>query len=140
MTLFDTNILVYAHDISENEKRNKGLHLMESVFAGEREGIVTNQILAELFHVLTGSMKKSIDVKKAQEIVNAIISSDSWKKINYSHKTVKRAVNYVEEFNLHFWDALISATMIENNIFTIYTENEKDFKKIPGIKVINPFS
>jgi hypothetical protein len=29
--------------------------------------------------------------------------------------------------------------MKENGIDTIITENEKDFKKIPGIKVINPF-
>jgi predicted nucleic acid-binding protein len=28
--------------------------------------------------------------------------------------------------------------MKENGINKIYTENEKDFKKIPGIKVINP--
>jgi predicted nucleic acid-binding protein len=29
--------------------------------------------------------------------------------------------------------------MKENNVYTIVTENEKDFKKIKGIKVINPF-
>jgi predicted nucleic acid-binding protein len=29
--------------------------------------------------------------------------------------------------------------MLENNITTIYSENEKDFKKIKELKVINPF-
>jgi len=30
--------------------------------------------------------------------------------------------------------------MLENGIRTIYTENTMDFKKISGIKVINPFN
>lgn len=37
-----------------------------------------------------------------------------------------------------FWDALIAETMKENGIVKIYTENEQDFMKIPGIKVVNP--
>ncbi len=38
-----------------------------------------------------------------------------------------------------FWDALIAETMLENGVSTIYTENEKDFKKMRGINAINPF-
>jgi predicted nucleic acid-binding protein len=41
-------------------------------------------------------------------------------------------------YEVHYWDALIAATMRENNIFCIYTENG-DFKSIPWLKVINPF-
>ncbi len=29
--------------------------------------------------------------------------------------------------------------MLENGIDTIYTENVKDFEKIPGIRAVNPF-
>jgi hypothetical protein len=29
--------------------------------------------------------------------------------------------------------------MLEHDIHTIVTENERDFKKIPGITVVNPF-
>jgi predicted nucleic acid-binding protein len=36
-------------------------------------------------------------------------------------------------------DALIAACMLENGIEIIVTENERDFKRIPGITVINPF-
>jgi len=38
-----------------------------------------------------------------------------------------------------FWDALIAACMLENGISTIVTENEADFKRIPGITTSNPF-
>jgi hypothetical protein len=29
--------------------------------------------------------------------------------------------------------------MVENEIKTIVTENEKDFKRVPGIRIFNPF-
>ncbi len=38
---------------------------------------------------------------------------------------------------MSFWDSLLAATMKENNIFNIYTENIKDFK-VPWINAINP--
>ncbi len=34
-------------------------------------------------------------------------------------------------------DAVIAASMLENNIETIYTDNEKDFRKVLGLEVIN---
>ncbi|WP_346866156.1 hypothetical protein [Methanocalculus sp. MSAO_Arc2] len=43
-----------------------------------------------------------------------------------------------ERYKLHFWDALLVATMLENHIHVIYTE-AAHFKRIPGITVVNPF-
>ena len=44
----------------------------------------------------------------------------------------------VKKLKLHFWDALIAATMIKHGIRVIYTENVKDFAKLREIKAINP--
>jgi len=38
------------------------------------------------------------------------------------------------------FDLFLAATMFDNGVRTIYTENEGDFKGLPGIEVINPFS
>ena len=138
MKLFDTNIIVYAYDELEVEKRKKCLSLLQPIFEGKGKGYVTNQILGETFIVLTKHMKMPSSIEDAKDIIELFISSNNWVKINYDYKTVKKAVGYVKEFKINFWDAVIAATMIENNISSIYTENEKDFKKIPGINVINP--
>lgn len=45
----------------------------------------------------------------------------------------------VELYRTNFWDALIVACMLEYGVDTIVTENERDFKRIPGITVVNPF-
>jgi predicted nucleic acid-binding protein len=34
-------------------------------------------------------------------------------------------------------DAIIAATAIDNN-FTLIADNDADFKKVPGLKYINP--
>lgn len=52
--------------------------------------------------------------------------------------TLKKAMDISIKKNIEYWDALIAATMIENNISHIYTENIKDFR-IEGITAVNPF-
>lgn len=135
---FDTNIIVYAYDASEEKKREICASLLERVYEKEIVGIVSNQILGELFKVLTENIEKPISIEDARLIIEDIIDSDSWTKINYSQETVRRAIITVKLHKVPFWDAVIAETMKENGIFALYTENEKDFKKVPGIKVINP--
>ncbi len=140
MILIDTNILVYAYDDFEKEKREKCSQILDGVFSGKIKACVSNQILAELFFVLTRNMKKPLDSETAQQIVDSIIGSEKWSKINYDYKTIKNAIELVKRFGVSIWDGVIAATMIENNVFTIYTENEKDFEKVRGIEAINPLN
>jgi predicted nucleic acid-binding protein len=37
------------------------------------------------------------------------------------------------------FDLFLAATMLDNGVHTIYTENVRDFKGLKGIEVINPF-
>ena len=133
---FDTSILVYAYDKSEPEKREICSKLLEEVFNKEKAGYISNQILAELYFVLTE--KKGVPKEEAKTIVSNFIESDSWMKVDYDTETVNRTINSSKNIDVISWDILIAETMKENGIDTIYTENENDFKKIPGIKVINP--
>lgn len=136
--LFDTNIIVYAYDASEPGKQKICAGLLEKVYENEINGTVSNQILGEVFKGLTKNIEKPISIDDAKLVIENIIDSDSWVKINYNHETVKKAILTVKINKVPFWDSVITETMKENNIGKIYTENENDFKKIPGIKVINP--
>ena len=73
------------------------------------------------------------------EIAKDILNFSGFIKINYLSKTAISAAEIASNFNMSFWDSLISAAMLENNIFHIYTENTKDFK-VPGIIAVNPFA
>lgn len=135
---FDTNIIVYAYDTSETNKQKICARLLENVYKNEIVGIVSNQVLGEIFKTLTGKIEMPIKVEDAELLIENIIESDKWIKINYNHETIRRAIITVKLYKVSFWDVVIGETMKENGIVKIYTENEQDFRKIPGIEVINP--
>lgn len=59
--------------------------------------------------------------------------------LGYSGSTVIGALSISKEHGLHFFDALLAATMQENGIKEIVTENEKDFSKVKWMKAVHPF-
>ncbi|MEK6898948.1 MAG: PIN domain-containing protein [Nanoarchaeota archaeon] len=137
IALVDTNILVYAYEATESERKNNAIKILEKCYNNEITLAISNQNLAE-FSVV--SLKKlKLEASKIKEIISDISQFSGFKKIKYSEKTVISAIDLTKKYTMSFWDALIAATMIENNITNIYTENEKDFK-IPFLNVINPLS
>ncbi len=135
--LFDANILCHAFNEAEPAKRRVCEKLVEDVFDRKIRGVVSNQILIEFFNAST--RKLGFPVEKSKKIVKSFIVSERWHKINYSHNTITRAIDNSEILDVPFLDLLIIETMKENGIAEIITENEKDFSKIPGIRVTNPF-
>lgn len=133
---FDTNILYYTFDETEPEKKKVSEKLIEKVFNQEIIGVVSNQVLGELFN---SSPRLRIPLDKIKVLIKYLVASEKWYKINYTQYTVERAMNNFEKSKSPFWDLLIGETMKENGVTEIVTENEKDFEKIPGIKVTNPF-
>ncbi|MBI5227070.1 PIN domain-containing protein [Candidatus Micrarchaeota archaeon] len=96
-------------------------------------GVVSTQVLAEF----SNQVRTQLSANEINQRISDYQSSFS--VVSYSTEEIKKANHLFETYKVHFFDALILATMNSNNIDTIITENEKDFKKVPGIKVINPF-
>lgn len=134
---FDTNIICYAFDLAEPAKRKACERLLYDVFIGETAGVVSNQVLGEVFNASVAKLRMPAD--KVRVVVKSLILSEKWEKINYTANTIYRTIASSESGNVPFWDLLIAETMKENGVAKIMTENEKDFVGIPGIKVINPF-
>ena len=135
-SFYDTNILIYAYDLSEPRKRKLCKQIVKDVFSGKDVGVVSGQILVELYNSLT--RKLAVPTDSARKIVESFILSENWLKINYNENTIKAALKSSFAFKSPFPDTLIAETMKDHGLNTIITENEKDFIKIPGIKVINP--
>ena len=134
MHAIDTNILVYAFDTSYPRRRAVCKKIVEDIFLGKDEAVVTNQILAEFAVVVTKKIEHPLPAKKAQTIIGAIIASENWHVLDYSGSTVLKALGSKR----HFWDALIAETLKEQGIRDILTKNEEDFKK-SGIRPQSPF-
>ena len=135
--LVDTNLLVYASEKDDNTKSRKAKELINKCWRGEDMLVVSSQNLAEFIFVTT--KKAKLDLKEAKTFVQFIVDYQGFQKINYNEDTVVSAIEIADEFKMPFWDSLLAATMRENGIFNIYTENAKDFK-MPWIKAMNPFT
>lgn len=139
LCLIDSNILLYAIDTADKHKHELAKELLTRCWAGKIKYSVSLQNLSEFFVNATQKISTPITDKDAAEIIKTIIEFQGWNKIAPTKETVVEAIQLSTKNNVHYWDALIAATMIENKIFTIITENTKDFNKIQGIKAKNPF-
>lgn len=136
--LVDTVVLVHAYTVSDDEKHRAALALIERIWGGE-EAATTLQNLCEFFFVATRKVEKPVSASAAETIVKGILTGSQRRVIDRSPETVFKAIELVKLHRTPFWDALIAACMLEQQIHTIVTENERDFRRIPGITVINPF-
>jgi predicted nucleic acid-binding protein len=137
--LVDTNILCYALDAGEPEKRAVAAELLSRCWRSESNFAVSVQNLAEFSVVMTEKVQHPVPGAVVSRFIWDIVSFDGWMVIGYDGGTIMDAVGIRSTYSLHFWDALLAATMKQHNIGTIYTE-ASHFNKIPWIKVIDPIT
>ncbi len=137
--LIDSNVLVYAFDSSERAKHEIAKKILKKCFFGDEVYAVSIQNLSEFFVNITKKVEKPIQKNIASNIIKKIIMFNGFVKIEPNVKTVVKAMDISANENASYWDSLVAATMIENSVFHIYTENTKDFLNIKGIEAVNPF-
>jgi len=138
-SLIDSNILIYAYDLSEKTKNPIANKILKEAMEQKYEISLSTQNLSEFYFNATQKINPPIPKSEAAEIMKELTSFDNFHILKINSSTILKAINISIEYNLHYWDALIAATMQENSVFTIITENDKDFKKILWLTVKNPF-
>ena len=134
--LIDSTILVYAYDNSDPKKHEIAKEVVKKL-EENGDGVLSIQNLAEFSRALT---EKAKPPRPYHEVRRYILQLESvYTIITYGSNTVAEALHIASNYNLHFYDALIAATMEEGFISEIVTENTKDFRKVPNIVITNPF-
>ena len=138
--LIDSNILIYAFDKDEKEKNLIAKDILERVANKEIDIFLSTQNLSEFYYNEIKKIKEPLEATEAKEIIYELISLSNVNVLKIAENNILSAINLSIEYGISYWDALIVSVMKENNIYSIITENEKDFKKIKWLKVVNPFS
>jgi predicted nucleic acid-binding protein len=136
--LIDTNILVYAFDADSARKFSIAKELIGRSWKGRERYAVSTQNLAEFSVVVREKVARPLPSEDVRQFLSLIMRSRDWQVLGYGAKTIIRAHEIRDEYRLHFWDALIAATMEENSVRTIITEDAQ-FQDVPWISVQNPF-
>lgn len=133
--LIDTNILVYAFDGSDTKHAAAEAALQDLVNSGR--GVISVQNLAEFSRVMTEKLPNRLSGAQARSMVLRL--SDNLDVIGYDARTVADALSMHERYGVHFFDALLVATMEQHGVTKIITENAADFKGIEWLTAENPF-
>ena len=127
-----------SSDLDAPEKRRISKDLVTACWKSETCYSVSVQNLAEFSVVVTEKVENPMPVEDVQRFIRGIQDFEGWNVVGYGSRTILRAHEIRDRYHVHFWDALLAATMIESGIDTIITE-DAHLRCIPGITVTNPY-
>jgi predicted nucleic acid-binding protein len=99
----DTNVLVYAHDTTAGRKRDRAWAVIQELW-NMGTGVISTQVLQELFVSLTQKIPMPIDGRKARTIVEDLCA---WEVVANDEQAILGAIDLKMKYQLSFWDSLI---------------------------------
>jgi len=132
----DTNVLVYAFDEDEPEKRERALEILRK--AGETEGayVISTQVLQEFYNVVTRRLTKKLTEEDGDRATRSfahlpVVTADA--------HLVLDAISLSRRHQLSLWDALIVQAAVKTGCTTVLTEDLQDGLEIGTLRISNPF-
>jgi predicted nucleic acid-binding protein len=134
--LIDTNILIYTFTDIDPTKQLIAKEILKNMINNNENLNISIQNIVEF----TKTTKIKFSRPMTDERLDDILSKFrvNFNIINYDINTIKKISKYLK-YSADFFDCLLVATMQDYDIDTIITENEKDFRNIKDINIINPF-
>lgn len=135
-TFVDTNVLAYAHDIREAKRRPIAQALLDRLWR-ERSGIVSTQVLQELYVVATRKFTPQMRRSQARSVVEAY---GAWPLVQVDLAMVLAASALEERHTISFWDALIIEAARRGGAARIVSEDLQAGRRIANLVIENPFA
>lgn len=131
----DTNVLVYAYDISAKKKHEVAVSVIENLWYSDT-GILSSQVLSEFFVVVTRKIPNPLSVNIAKSIIKDFLT---WDIIPIYEDSVLDAIEILQKYNLSFWDAMIVESALRGGASLLLSEDFSDGMEIEKLKIQNPF-
>lgn len=134
--LVDTNVLVYAYDLSEPKKQTQALKVLDTL-ATSRKGTLTAQVMAEFAVAVTRKIPNPLSWDRVAASIENYLQS--WEVLELTSLIVLEAVRGVRQHRFSYWDAQIWAAARLNQIPVIFSEDFTTGRSVEGITFVNPF-
>lgn len=131
---FDTNIFVYADDVTQPEKKQQAIELIAEAQA-KRVATVSLQVMQEYFAIAT--KKLGIDPALAQRKIELM---RQMRVVRFEAEDVLRAIEIHRLHSFSFWDALILHAAKLGGAEILYSEDLQDGRRLDGVRIVNPFA
>ena len=131
----DTNVLVYAYDVAAGSKRARAKTLVERLWQSG-EGVVSIQVLQELFVTLTRKLSPPLSIADARNIVSDLAT---WRVVEPTSQDVLDAIDAATAWQIAFWDAMLVTTARKARADVLWSEDLNDGQMFDSTQVRNPF-
>lgn len=132
----DTNILLYAHDVSAGDKYRQAKWLVADLWRSGK-GCLSIQVLQEFYVTVTQKIPKPVPAETAVQIISSLAE---WRLYTPEIHDLLDAVDIQQRHSIAFRDALIICSAVRLDCAIIWTEDLSSGRDYEGISVCNPFS
>lgn len=131
----DTNVLVYAYDLSAANKHQRARDLVSDLWHNEN-GRLSIQVLQEFYVTVTGKIRSPLPTDRASQIVADL---GQWKLHSPRVDDLLNAIDLQIRYKISFWDAMIIASARQLGCQVLWSEDLNDGQDYGGVTVKNPF-
>lgn len=135
--LIDTNVLVYAHDLAEDQKRIQAVRVVYEL-QQNRLGCLSVQCISEFFNAVTKGTSPILPINEA--VGQAYVLINSFPVFPLTPMIVIEAMSSAKKHNIAYYDAQLWACAKLNQIPVIFSEDFQDGQMLEGVRFVNPFA
>jgi predicted nucleic acid-binding protein len=131
----DTNILVYAQDLSAGTKCARAQALTRDLWES-RTGVISTQILQELYIALRRKLATPMTAPQAEEVLRDYFA---WEVVINNCESIVRGMQFEMQYKISFWDGLVLQAAERAGAGIVYSEDLSHGQFYAGIQIRNPF-
>ena len=131
----DTNIIIYAYDVSAGEKHEIAKKILVDLWDSGL-GVISTQVLQEFFVAVTQKLSKPLDKRLAREIVSDFLK---WDVVINDGESILEAIEIFLRYGYSFWDSLIIEAAIRSGTVILLSEDLSHGQTINRLTIKNPF-
>jgi predicted nucleic acid-binding protein len=131
----DTNVWVYAVDLAEPAKRSRALEVLAP--SGDKDYVVSVQVLGEFYNTVTGKLKTAVPASDAKLFIERM---KGLPVIPLDVSIVDAAIAGATAWGISYWDALIVAAAAAAGCSVVITEDLANGVTYGSVRVENPFA
>lgn len=130
----DTNILVYAHDLSAGVKHQRAVALIEQLW-NSGQGVLSTQVLQELCINLRRKVSHPPPIEEVRRLIQDYAT---WEIVTYTPESVLLALDIEQRHKTSFWNALILQAAESSGASVLYSEDLATGQRYGAMQIVNP--
>lgn len=131
----DTNVLLYARDLTEPDKHRAASDWLAELW---RSGLgrTSIQVLNEYYVNVTRKLSRPLNTTAAREDVQDLMA---WRPMPVNERILQRGFEVEDRFRYGWWDSLVIAAALEQDCGWLLSEDLQHGQSLWGLQIVSPF-